>query len=250
MGWHAQASHVNNAHGVIFPRICIANKHASAELSTETQDKVRRRLPRREREKLIIAEAVKFFAEVGFEGQTRALAQRLGVTQPLLYRYFPDKDALIDRVYQEVFLGGWDPQWERALADRSRPLVDRVIEFYLNYTQTNFNFERVRLFMFAGLKDHGIATRYLAFIREHLFIPLCVELRAEAGLDPDASISDVEIECVAGLHGAISYVGLRRWVYQCPVPDDIGLLVTQQVVAFLEGAARALQRLAARQGTP
>ena len=68
--------------------------------------KIRRRLPRKEREKLIVDEAVKFFAEVGFEGQTRALAQRLGVTQPLLYRYFPDKEALIDRVYREVFLGG------------------------------------------------------------------------------------------------------------------------------------------------
>ncbi len=53
---------------------------------------------------MIVREAVSFFAEHGFEGQTRELARRLGITQPLLYRYFPDKAALIDRVYREVFL--------------------------------------------------------------------------------------------------------------------------------------------------
>jgi len=67
---------------------------------------LRRRLPRHERERLIVEEAVRFFAEVGFEGQTRALAQRLGVTQPLLYRYFPDKGALIERLALDPFVQG------------------------------------------------------------------------------------------------------------------------------------------------
>ena len=205
----------------------------------------RRRLPRREREKLIVAEAVKFFAEVGFDGQTRALAQRLGVTQPLLYRYFPDKDALIERVYKEVFLGGWNSDWTLALTDRSLPLVDRVVTFYLNYTKANFSYERVRLFMFAGLKDESIANRYMSHVRENLFVPLCHEMRVEAGIVSDAPPSPLEIEMVAGLHGAISYVGLRRWVYKTQTPEDTDMLVSNLVRSYLSGMPEAFRTFAA-----
>jgi AcrR family transcriptional regulator len=72
----------------------------------------RKRLQPFDRERLIVEAAVRFFAENGFEGQTRKLAASLGITQPLLYRYFPSKEALIERVYQEVFIGRWNPDWE------------------------------------------------------------------------------------------------------------------------------------------
>lgn len=204
---------------------------------------MRRRLPRKERERLIVEEAIRFFAEVGFEGQTRALAQRLGVTQPLLYRYFPDKDALIERVYQEVFVGGWDQNWTIILGDRSRPLRDRIAELYRNYTNSNFNYERVRLFIFAGLKDKAIANRYLAFVHANIFLPLCREVRAEAGLDPEGEISPAEVECVAGLHGAIGYVGMRRWVYESPVPEDVEVVIRSLVDTFVKGAPATFKAL-------
>lgn len=207
-----------------------------------TEQKARRRLPRKERERLIIAEAVRFFAEVGFEGQTRALAQRLGVTQPLLYRYFPDKESLIERVYQEVFIGGWDPAWSDLLTNRSRPLVDRVITFYAAYSRANVSYERVRLFLFAGLKEPALANRYLAFIRDNLFVPLAREVRAEAGLQ-DGDPSDAEIECVAGLHGAVGYIGTRRWVFQAPVPEDTDAIQAEIITSFLLGAPAAFRAL-------
>lgn len=214
--------------------------------NTAETDKIRRRLPRNERERLIVDEAIRFFAEVGFEGQTRALAQRLGVTQPLLYRYFPDKESLIERVYQEVFEGGWDPQWEVALADRSRPLAERLAQLYRSYTLENFTYERVRLFMFAGLKDRAIASRYLAFLREHLFIPLAREVRATAGLDAAVQPSEMEIEAAAGLHGAIGYVGLRRWVYQTAVEIDVDGAVAALIESFVTGAPAAARALAVK----
>jgi AcrR family transcriptional regulator len=74
----------------------------------------RKRLPRNEREQMIVQEAIRFFAEVGFEGQTRELARRLGITQPLIFRYFPTKDDLIERVYQEVYLPGGRSCWKTA----------------------------------------------------------------------------------------------------------------------------------------
>jgi AcrR family transcriptional regulator len=212
--------------------------------SAPPDDKVRRRLPRKEREKLIVTEAIRFFAEVGFEGQTRALADRLGVTQPLLYRYFPDKDALIERVYKEVFLNGWEPRWIAMLQDRSRPLADRLIDFYRAYTKANFSYERVRLFMFAGLKDGSIANRYMNHVRDQLFLPLCQELRAELGLKSDHPISLEEIEMVAGLHGAIAYVGVRRWVYNAQTPADPEPVFTELVRTYLAGITESYKRFA------
>lgn len=209
----------------------------------ECHNPTRRRLPRNEREKLIVEEAIRFFAEVGFEGQTRALASRLGVTQPLLYRYFPDKESLIDRVYTEVFVGGWENGWTALLMEHSRPLKDRLISLYVSYTQANFSYERVRLFMFASLKDREIANRYLGFIRDALFVPLVREIRREAGLNQERPVSEFEIECVAGLHGAIGYVGMRRWIYDAPVPDEVSKVITSLITTFLQGAPAAFAAL-------
>jgi len=211
---------------------------------TKQADKVRRRLPRTEREKLIVDEAIRFFAEVGFEGQTRVLAARLGVTQPLLYRYFPDKDALIERVYEEIFLGGWDESWPRLLADRSQPLARRLISFYQAYSRANFNFERLRLFLFAGLRDDTVAKRYLDFMHDHLFVPLVHEIRAELGL-PAGAPRPAEVECVAGLHGAISYGALRHWVFKAPTEGDFETAAAALVTTFLQGAPAAFRPLAA-----
>src|SRR6478609_12039654 len=89
-----------------------------------------RRLSPDDRRKEFVAKATEFFSDEGFGGGTRALARRLGVTQPLLYRYFPSKDDLIKEVYRTVYLDPLETDWEKRLANRSRPLRDRLLEFY------------------------------------------------------------------------------------------------------------------------
>lgn len=226
---------------VRFPPEC-GGLHLGGRLDrtvSETES-ARRRLPRQERERQIVEVAIRFFAEVGFDGQTRELARRMGVTQPLLYRYFPDKETLLERVYREVFEGGWDPSWDTLLRDRSRPLRDRVVDFYERYSQANFSYERVRLFLYGGLKDQKFAQRYMTFVRGHLFEPLVGEIRFEAGLS-QAPPTPLEIECVAGLHGGIGYTGLRRWVFQVEVPEDTAPTIAMQVDSFLAGAVGAFR---------
>src|SRR4030088_787897 len=83
-----------------------------------------RRLSPDDRRKEFVAKATEFFSEEGFGGGTRDLARRLGVTQPLLYRYFPSKDDLIKEVYRTVYLEPLDTGWEKLLADRNRPIRD------------------------------------------------------------------------------------------------------------------------------
>lgn len=207
----------------------------------------RKRLPRAERERLIVEEAVRFFAEVGFEGQTRALAERLGVTQPLLYRYFADKEALIDRVFDEVFLKRWRPEWEDLLRDRSRPLTDRLTDFYQNYCRTIFTPEWIRIFMFAGLKGEIANQHYFDIVFNNVLKPCCIELRHDMGLPSieEKPITETEVDLAWALHGAISYIALCKWIYKLPVPENIDPLIAVSITAYMQGSGAALKQIAA-----
>ena len=54
----------------------------------------RQRLQPGDRQHMILEGAISYFAEFGFDGRTRELAQHLGISQALLFRYFPSKAAL------------------------------------------------------------------------------------------------------------------------------------------------------------
>ncbi|TCT06678.1 TetR/AcrR family transcriptional regulator [Aquabacter spiritensis] len=203
----------------------------------------KRRLDPKAREAAIVTAAIAFFAEQGFDGSTRDLAARIGITQPLLYRYFPSKEALLDRVYEEVYLNPWKPEWGPALKDRSVPLEQRLTRFYQDYARVLLTYEWVRLFMFAGLKGLDFNARYLAFLHRTAFDLVVRELRHERGLPTEPPISDAEVELVWGLHASIFYMGVRRFIYGMPFPDDLDADLALRVRAFLKGAPEALASL-------
>ena len=198
------------------------------------QDKSRRRLSPEARRDMIVDAAVRYFAEVGFAGSTRDLAQRVGVTQPLLYKYFATKAELAEAVFGRVYLDRLDPAWPSLLMDRQRPLEDRLIAFYRAYTGAIFTYEWMRIFMFAGLAGERLNRRYLEHVRELLLKPILAELRAELG---SASGAGPDIEDVFNLHGGIVYLGIRRFIYQLPAPDDVGPIIERVVRHFLAGWA-------------
>jgi len=204
----------------------------------------RNRLPHNEREKMIVAEAIRFFAEVGFEGQTRVLAERLGVTQPLLYRYFPDKNALIERVCLEIF-EMWHADWTELLTDRSRRLEDRVTGLYRAYVRTSYSHERARLFLFATLRDPVLAARHLSHLRTTLFVPLCREARREWNGGGGDVVPPRDIDLAASLHGAVGYAVLCRTTLPDSNWDDIDSAIATLVTTFV-GAIRAGRPDAAR----
>ncbi|MFN2461806.1 MAG: TetR/AcrR family transcriptional regulator [Candidatus Velthaea sp.] len=205
----------------------------------------RKRLPRDERERLIAREAVRFFCEVGFDGQTRELAKRLGVTQPLLYSYFPNKSALIERVYQEVYLNRWNPHWEELLDDRSRPLRDRLIAFYSDYAKAVLTYEWIRVFMFSGLKGMDLNARYLTLVRDRIYTRVIREVRREYGLPPPAEvpITEMEFELVWALHASIFYIGIRKWIYGLSIPNDVESVVQALTTSFIDGVPAIIARL-------
>ena len=89
-------------------RIMIVNERTASDAEPQGKN-MRRRLHPDERRQLIVDGAVAFFAEVGLDGNTRDLAKRLGITQSLLFNYFANKDALIEAVYEQVYLNRLSP---------------------------------------------------------------------------------------------------------------------------------------------
>lgn len=204
-----------------------------------------RRLSAPEREAHIVQEAVHFFAEVGFGGDTRELAKRLGVTQSLLYKYFPNKEALINRVFDVVYMGRWNPFWESVIHDRSVPLQDRLTRLYVEYAKAALTRDWVRIFMFSGLRGESINGRYLTVLRQRILEPIAAELRHEFGL-PDVTavpLKSAEIELVWGINARIFYFGQRQWIFDVPVQDDLPSLISLTVEHFLAGARAVLPRL-------
>lgn len=201
--------------------------------------KGKRRLAAAAREQQILAEAIRFFAEVGFAGQTRELAQRAGITQPLLYRYFPTKQDLIERVFKEVFLKRIDPNWANLIADRSRPLAERLIEFYGQYSRATYTYEWIRIYMFSALMGNDINRRYIKIVEEKILKPICAEIRHHCGISPESEtpITEAELEHVWVMHGGIFYYAVRKYVYHSRVAEDFAGIVRRAVAAMLAGIA-------------
>ena len=167
-----------------------------------------------ERRKRLVEKAADFFSEEGFDAGTRLLARQLGVTQPLIYRYFESKEALINAVYRKVYLDQWQDSWSETIRDRNRPLRDRLKDFYASYSPAIFNRRWMRIFFFAGLKGLDINTRYLKRVAEHLLHPIAEEMRAHLGIVSDEPITSAEQELVWLMHGVVFYQGIREQIYR------------------------------------
>ncbi len=204
-----------------------------------------KRLTGPEREQVIVEEAVRFFAEVGFDGDTRQLAQRLGVTQSLMYKYFPNKAALIDRVYDEVYLGRWNPFWETVIRDRAIPLEDRLVQLYVEYAKAALTRDWVRIFMFSGLRGESINRKYLEVLRARILEPVAEELRHELGLPPvtQVPLSIAEIELVWSINARIFYFGQRRWIFNVPVEAPLDEMIALTIRHFMAGARAVLPEM-------
>lgn len=204
---------------------------------------IRQRLKPAARKQMIVAGAVRFFAEVGFEGQTRELARRLGITQPLLYRYFPSKAALIEHVYREFFVHRLDPKDEAALVNRAIPLRERLIRFYTAYARRTVTYEWVRIYMFSGLKGVGLNARYMKLLRRRVFAPVIQEIRATLALPqpPEVPLTEAEFEEIWDLHASIFYLGVRKFIYGMDLPEDLETAIARRVAAFLDGVPKVIE---------
>ena len=205
----------------------------------KSEAKPRRRMPSDQRRQEFIDKSIKLFAEEGFESSTRELARRLGVTQPLLYRYFPSKQDLISEVYDQVYLRRWQPEWEALIADRNKPLKDRLIEFYSNYTDAIFHPDWIRIYLYSGLKGVEINSRYMDLVSNRILQPIIAEVRHLAEL-PAQKATPAEIDAAWMIHGGIFYFGVVKLVYEKQEAANKDQAIKFAVSAMIDSLTRLL----------
>jgi AcrR family transcriptional regulator len=194
------------------------------------------RLPPAERKAQILARASEFFAEYGLTGQTRALAQACGVTQRLLYRYFPSKAALLAEVYGEAILAPFRAVWLVRFKDRSRPLEERLYAFYRDYYHGVLTRKWLRLFLYASLAEANMAPDYTQAIVMEMLETVVAEVAREQRVSVPRRRETVhEIGWV--LHGAVVHFAIRRHLYDLSQNVDEEQVIALHVRAFIAGFA-------------
>ena len=195
----------------------------------QTRASERRRLAPDERRQMIVEAAVTFFSQVGLDGTTRELSQRMRVTQSLIYNYFGSKADLIEAVFEKVYLERLSPAWPSLITDRSLPVRERARLFYGEYTRAIFTYEWMRIFMFSGLAGAELNRRYLGHMSKLILQPLCAEMAASA-----RGSRHPQMEDIWNLHGGIVYIGIRKFVYFVPTPDDCTSAVNAAIDRFCD----------------
>ncbi|HEV7268233.1 MAG TPA: TetR/AcrR family transcriptional regulator [Falsiroseomonas sp.] len=197
-----------------------------------------------DRREHILREATSYFAEFGLAAGTIELARRVGIAQPLLYKYFATKEILLVAVYDRLFPQNWDPALEALLEDGTKPVEARLIEFYRCFARDVLTFEHVRLFLFSGLTNSALNASYYAILTSRIFSRIAKALRDEylTGKS-DAPIREAELELVQSLHATVYHVAFRRWLHGLSVESDLDDLIAQKVRVFLRGAGAELRAL-------
>lgn len=202
---------------------------------TTKQSTKRLRLSPTNRRDEIIRKAIDLFAENGFESSTRELARRLGITQPLLYRYFPSKDDLVREAYRSVYLDRWNVEWDHLLCDRSVPLDERLRTFYRSYTDTIFKRDWMRIYLFSGLKGADINRWYVGLLEERILSRIVREYLYAAGFRGEGAPSAEELELAWALHSGIFYTGIREHIFGMPPTEDRARTIANIVQVFDQG---------------
>ncbi len=199
----------------------------------------RMRLLPQTRERMILDAAIGFFAEEGFKAQTRGLADRLGVSQSLIYRYFGSKEELIERVYEKTFLSRWNPAWEETLADKERPLRERLKEFFRSYLVAVDDRTWIRVAMHSSLEGSNLTKRYIQGPVTRLLSKIACELREGHASSADEP-TEMELELAWHLHSTVIYYLIRKHIHETPVSLHTDSIAAMIVDNFLDGVGGAV----------
>lgn len=193
------------------------------------------------REAQILAAATVLMARKGLAFSTRELADAVGVSQPLVYRYFPSKAVLLDRVFEEIYVKRWEASWTDILRDRGIPLSERLVRYLQSYTAAILDEAWIRIFLASAIEEPAIAQRYLRLLHETTFAEILDELVHEEGRSGDRSPQFDELgrELIWSFHSSFFYLGVRKYVYRLPIPEPLTPLIQLKVDVFLAGMRSA-----------
>jgi AcrR family transcriptional regulator len=182
----------------------------------------------------ILSQAAEFFSTYGLTAQTRGLAEVCGISQRLLYRFFPNKATLIEEVYKAEIAGPFKALWFAELSDRSRPVDERLTTFYRQYYDQVLTERWLRLFLYASLANVGMAPVYISAIVSHMLEVILAESAHELRLKLPQDKA-LRHELGWALHGAISHLAIRRWIYRNSEHPPAATVIPLYVRMFLSG---------------
>jgi len=203
-----------------------------AGTTKKSPPRARQRLPRAERQELVLAKAAEYFSEHGLNAQTRAIAQACGVSQRLLYSLFSSKEALIEEVYKREIAGLFNAIWFVRLKDRSVPLEARLIEFYRDYYESLLTRRWLRLFLYSSLGGLHMAPTYTDAVVTHALEIIVREAAHDAKLGLPETLDELT-EVGWMLHGAVSHLAIRRHLYENSNTTPPERVIEMSVRAFL-----------------
>ena len=195
----------------------------------------RRRLPYDVRRAQIIEKSIEYMTEHGVNADTRSIARACGVSQRLLYRFFPSKAELLKEIYSEVIEVPFNGQWLGELRDRSVPAEERMIRFYLRYDEEVLTNRWWRLFLSSSMEHGSMHTDFMNARIYALLDVLVSEAAHETGVTPPDDRAML-YEIGWALHGNISHYSLRKHLYGArtnrPPSEVIGMYVRAFLVSF------------------
>jgi AcrR family transcriptional regulator len=209
--------------------------------------KPRKRLSPSEREKLLLDGAIQYVTKYGFSFSTRDLALYLGVSQSLLYKYFSSKQVLIEKIYDTIYLGRWNREWDEILTDRNLSIATRLERYLLDYATVVMREDWVRMLLLCAFEEPGVPQQYIEMLHCRIFEVWLDEHLLALGFShiPNPKDWDMALEMIWGFHSSIFYLGVRIWVYQMPVKLPAKDMIVARLQAFLPGFEHFLEKVAA-----
>ena len=206
----------------------------SSRKSRALKRAARRRLDPAERKKRILEEATRFFALNGLDAQIEDLAAQIGISEGLIFRYFPTKQKLIDAVYEEIGFTLWFTSWEALLRDKSVSLSYRLKRYYRSYMQTMEDPKWIGITIFATVAGRSSPPKMRAW-GDRMIEVVARELRTEFRPLSRGRLTQLDIEMAWHLHATFIQYFVRKYLYHIPVIGNRETLVSVVVDNFLSG---------------
>lgn len=118
------------------------------------------------------------------------------------------------------------------IADRTRPLPDRLEAFYISYLDKVDDRNWIRIAMRASLDGNGLTRRYLSDHVARLLAVMADEIDHWTGRQAKMDEA-TRLGGVWNLHSTIVYFLIRKHIHQTAVMDDRQLYVRSVVRSFI-----------------
>jgi AcrR family transcriptional regulator len=186
-----------------------------------------------DRQDEILDRTIELLREAGLAGLTmKKVAERVGFTEPAIYRHFPNKQALLVGVagrLSKLFLGP-----VRAISEETdTPPLDRIERIVAHHVGLIMDLDGIPILLLAeATATEGALGRKMAEIAG-TYLEIVGRLAAEIPRPPGSPPADIAVLPVLGLAAAVALE--RRMLSEQRLTRDKALELTRYVVRRLLG---------------